>query len=82
MDTFVDSSWYFFRYCDPRNDQRAVRFREGREAWFPIDQYIGGVDARHSAPDLLALLDQGDARHRPDRERRTVRATCSRRAWC
>ena len=43
MDTFVDSSWYFYRYCDPKNVARAVRFRKDRSKWFPIDQYIGGV---------------------------------------
>jgi leucyl-tRNA synthetase len=43
MDTFVDSSWYFYRYTDPRNTERPfdpeiVRY------WFPIDQYIGGIE--------------------------------------
>jgi leucyl-tRNA synthetase len=43
MDTFVDSSWYFLRYCDARNDERAwdpavVNY------WMPVDQYIGGVE--------------------------------------
>jgi leucyl-tRNA synthetase len=43
MDTFVDSSWYFYRYTDARNDHapfdsKAVQY------WFPIDQYIGGVE--------------------------------------
>jgi leucyl-tRNA synthetase len=43
MDTFVDSSWYFLRYCDPHNvtapfDRAAVDY------WNPIDLYIGGVD--------------------------------------
>jgi len=42
MDTFVDSSWYFYRYCDPHNakapyDSQKVAY------WFPIDQYIGGI---------------------------------------
>jgi leucyl-tRNA synthetase len=42
MDTFVDSSWYFYRYCDPKNetapyDSAKVGY------WFPIDQYIGGI---------------------------------------
>ena len=44
MDTFVDSSWYFYRYTDAQNDQRAVRPREGRLLVLRIDQYIGGVE--------------------------------------
>ena len=43
MDTFVDSSWYFYRYCDPQERRRAVRLRAKSSSWFPIDQYIGGV---------------------------------------
>jgi leucyl-tRNA synthetase len=43
MDTFVDSSWYFLRYCDARNDAAAWD-RAVVSHWMPVDQYIGGVE--------------------------------------
>jgi leucyl-tRNA synthetase len=43
MDTFVDSSWYFYRYTDARNS-RAPFASDAANYWFPIDQYIGGVE--------------------------------------
>jgi len=43
MDTFVDSSWYFMRYCDARNDDAAWD-RKVLDYWMPVDQYIGGIE--------------------------------------
>ncbi|MEB5966083.1 leucine--tRNA ligase [Comamonas testosteroni] len=49
MDTFVDSSWYFMRYCDAKNGEQMVA--GGADYWMPMDQYIGGVE--HAILHLL-----------------------------
>jgi leucyl-tRNA synthetase len=49
MDTFVDSSWYFMRYCDPTNAEQMVA--GGTKYWMPMDQYIGGIE--HAILHLL-----------------------------
>ncbi len=63
MDTFMCSSWYFLRYCDPQNDQAAWD-KEKVGAWMPMDMYVGG--AEHAVMHLLyarffikALRDTG-----------------------
>ncbi len=72
MDTFVDSSWYFYRYTDAHND-RAPFDGKTAQYWFPDRPVHRRRRARHSAPDLLALLDQIHARHGHDHQRRARR---------
>jgi len=67
MDTFLDSSWYFLRYCDPKNEKEAFA-KDKVDYWMDVDQYIGGVE--HAILHLMyarffqmALYDLGLTKH-------------------
>ncbi|HOJ51599.1 MAG TPA: leucine--tRNA ligase [Syntrophales bacterium] len=51
MDTFVESSWYFARFCSARYDKKPGLEREKLDYWLPVDQYIGGIE--HAILHLL-----------------------------
>ena len=70
MDTFVDSSWYYMRYCSPDSASAMVDARN--DYWMPMDQYIGGIEHAILHLALRPVLDQGDARPGVGQIRRAV----------
>ena len=50
MDTFVDSSWYYARYCNPKNQNEPINKRDS-EPWLPVHQYVGGIE--HACMHLI-----------------------------
>ena len=63
MDTFLDSSWYFLRYCDPKNEKEAFNKKKA-DYWMDVDQYIGGVEhailhLMYSRFFQMAMYDMG-----------------------
>ncbi len=87
MDTFVDSSWYFARYTDPKNSEIPFS-KEADNFWMPVDQYIGGVE--HAILHLLyarfytkVLNDLGFSRHRePFKNLFTQGMVCKETPYC
>jgi leucyl-tRNA synthetase len=87
MDTFVESSWYFERYCSPRCDTQMFD-TDAVDYWMPVDQYIGGVE--HAILHLLysrfytrVLHDQGLVKFKePFTNLLTQGMVCKETVWC
>ena len=58
LDTFVDSSWYFMRFCSPKHNSSPFD-EEQIKYWMPVDQYIGGIEHAILHFYILVFLQKG-----------------------
>ena len=59
LDTFVDSSWYFLRFCSPQNVSYGFNLDE-INYWMPVDQYIGGVEHAILTSTLFSIFHESN----------------------
>ena len=59
LDTFVDSSWYFLRFCSANNIENSFDDKDIKY-WMPVDQYIGGVEHANTSSSIFKIFYKSD----------------------